>query len=347
MNILIIQTAKLGDMVCTTPLFRAIKQADWHHKLYVAGNAINRELLEGNPNIDHYVVLSKEIPLTQLWLVQNKIDVAICTSPNPSLLWTLLRARVRKIIVPSIYGGFSPYATKTYRLLSLFVTRVPIYFGQYMPLQYLRLLEPLGIHNEDTQKELHYTQQALLKAEVWLPKGKFLVGMAPGVGNAIKQWKVEHFVSVATHLARTYHANIVLFGGPGDTIQTDRMRALLPADVPVINLANMLSLDELKACISRVQLFISVDSGPIYVAETYKVPTINIVGPMDEHEQPPQGEIHINVVPPRRTKPALHIMNARMVDVSEAERQRDSITPEAVIALADVFIAAHRQLFLQ
>src|SRR3989338_9471272 len=55
-KIAIMQTAKLGDMVCTTPMFRAAKEKYPEVKVFAIGNEINREVLEGNPDVDEYIV---------------------------------------------------------------------------------------------------------------------------------------------------------------------------------------------------------------------------------------------------------------------------------------------------
>jgi ADP-heptose:LPS heptosyltransferase len=74
-----------------------------------------------------------------------------------------------------------------------------------------------------------------------------------------------------------------------------------------------------------------VDTGPIYVAEAFGTPTVDIVGPVDEREQPPIGQKHRVVVPPERRIPALHIMNAHGYDRKEARRQSEAITTAMVL----------------
>jgi len=98
----------------------------------------------------------------------------------------------------------------------------------------------------------------------------------------------------------------------------------------IINVLNKFSLNELKAFISKLNLFISVDTGPIYIAEAFGVPTVDIVGPMDEREQPPIGEKH-KIVVSKRTKPELHVMNARVYNEKEALKQINDITSDMVI----------------
>jgi len=98
----------------------------------------------------------------------------------------------------------------------------------------------------------------------------------------------------------------------------------------VVNTVGDLSIDELKALISKMSLFISADTGPIYIAEAFNIPTIDIVGPVDENVQPPKGRIHKLVIP-KRTKSELYIMNARNYNKEEALRQVNSILTKSVI----------------
>ena len=339
MNIVIIQSAKLGDMVCTTPMFRAVKHAYPAAKLYVMGDALNKEVLAGNPYIDEYFVLPKTRQELTRMVREKNIEYVCITSPNPSVLLALLLARVSRIVVPQIMGGFSPYATKTYRLLSLFATRVPHTMGSYAPREYLRLLEPLGITTDDTRKDIYIAQSAKERVERVLSEGginsaDILVGIAPGVGNKIKVWGAERFAEVADALQKTHNAKIIIIGGSRDADEVQAMLGKLSCKTGIVDLSQQLSIEELKALIAKLKLFISVDTGPIYIAEALGVATVDIVGPMDENEQPPRGERH-KVVVASRTAPAVHIMNASMVDVVEARRQTDAITPAMVLKVVE------------
>jgi len=46
----------------------------------------------------------------------------------------------------------------------------------------------------------------------------------------------------------------------------------------VFNLAGKTSIDSLCAYISKMQLFITGDSGPMHIAAAYKIPTISLFG---------------------------------------------------------------------
>src|SRR5258708_9986 len=138
-TILVIQGAKMGDMVCTTPLFRAIKEKYPESSLLVMGNILNKELLAGNPYIDEYLFRPAGLFGLRQLLVEKRADFALSPGPDTEALLGLLLAQVPMVVMPRIEGGFSPYATKTYRYLCRFAQTVPHRMGAYSPREYLRL----------------------------------------------------------------------------------------------------------------------------------------------------------------------------------------------------------------
>ncbi len=333
-NILVIQTGKLGDTVCTTPVFRAIKEKYPNALLTVCGDGVSKEVLRGNNRIDEYVLVNE---LTREKIKELKLDVAIILGPNPDMLFKLLISRIPKIIAPKITGGFSPYATKKYRILLNFVTQVEHRMHHYAPQEYLNMLRPLGIISSNTQKELSVESDAEKKIENLLSanKGK-KVGIAPGAGNKIKEWSPENFNLIAKFIIEKGY-KVILIGGPQDKDLGEVVKVGISND-DVLDSIGSITIEELKALVKNLDLFISVDTGPIYIAEAFKVPTVDIIGPMDECEQPPNGELNRLVYLRDRKSPAIHIMNARLYDKNEARRQIEMITPGMVIAeIKDLF----------
>ncbi len=102
----------------------------------------------------------------------------------------------------------------------------------------------------------------------------------------------------------------------------------------VTDVSERFSIGELKALISQAAVFISADTGPLYIAEAFGVPTVDVVGPVSEQDQPPRGPQHVVVVP-KRDRPALYALNARLYDATEARRQAAASSVEEVIAAID------------
>lgn len=341
-KVLIIQLAKMGDMVCTTPMFRAIKQKYPDCKVYVLGDAPNQELLKENHDVDYYFVWQKKIFKTIGQFRKEQIDFGCVTGPSPEALAILYLAGISAIAAPVIENGFSPQETQTYKLMRKFVIAVPHRMGNYASREYLRLLEPIGIFSQDTTKHLGFSEKAVKQTKLFFSKENinlerdFLVGIFPSTGYALKKWPADRFAKVADYMHEKYRAEIIIPGIGEDKKAIDEMLANLNPKTKVINCCDRFTLDELKALISQMSLFISVDTGPIYIAESFGVPTIDIVGPVDDMEQSPRGKLH-KVVKIERKEPQMRIMNTSVFDYKEAIRQRDGITVEMVLSAIDSY----------
>ena len=88
-KILIVQLAKLGDMVCTTPMFRAAKLAYPDARLLVVGNAINGKVLAGNPDVDEYIIANEKDIFETIWRLRRETIDFACTT-NTSFVSLLL-----------------------------------------------------------------------------------------------------------------------------------------------------------------------------------------------------------------------------------------------------------------
>ncbi len=325
----IMQLSKLGDMVCTTPVFRALKQKYPDSKVVVIGNSINQALLKGHPHVDEYVVWRSRN------LAELALDVVVLTSPSAEALARAYLSGAKAIICPRIENGWSPYETRAYTLLRTLCLSAPHRMHHYAPQEYLNMLKGLSIETNDTRKELAIDDAAREKVDRMLEGRPLLkIAIAPGAGNKIKEWPPERFGAVARELVERHRALVVLIGAGPDVPLARTVAEGLPQE-HVLNTTGTLSLEELKALVARMSLFVGADTGPLYVAEACGIPTVDIVGPMDEREQPPiKSPLNVVVVPERR-RAELHIMNARFYDEEEARRQAESVGVGEVLHAID------------
>lgn len=334
-RIVVIQLAKLGDMVCTTPMFHAIKKDYPRIELIVIGNKINKELLSGNTDIDEYIVFDNFSSVLKQ-LRSRKIDVGIVVTPGFLQLGLLCISGIPQVITPRVVERKSPYENSFYKMLSRFVVRVPHDFFGYAPREYLRLLEPLKIESLDTQKHLAFSDEAKQKVEGFLSQYsdgmKQLVIISPSAGNKIKQWPAERFALLAEKIRDDFGALVVVIGTERDQKEVEEMFSVLKNSNDIVNAISKFSVDELKALIAKAGLFIGVDTGPMYIAEAFGVSTVDIIGPVDERVQPPRGEKNVVVYDKNRREAELFIMDARTFDPAEARRQVEVISAEEVLS---------------
>jgi ADP-heptose:LPS heptosyltransferase len=340
-TVLVVQLAWLGDMICTTPLFRAIKQKYPGCRVVVLGTKRNVGILDGNIDVDRYIAWSGGIHELIAALNSERIDFSCLVTPSFSALAGLFLLGIPVIAAPEIKNGWSPYETLSYRMIRQFVISVPHKMGSYAYQEYLRMIEPIGIFSDDTTKHLFCSKEASSYVETFILESgvsSFRVAISPSTGNKIKNWKPDRFAKIADYLIERYGAKIFVIGTEGDKKEVEEMMSFSKHKEGIINTINAFSLEQLKAFISKMDLFISVDTGPIYIAEAFNVPTIDILGAVGERELGPRGDIHRLVYDKSRKFPILHVMNTRVYNAAEAQRQIDSITVEMVIEAVDDLI---------
>jgi ADP-heptose:LPS heptosyltransferase len=329
-------TGNLGDMVCATPVFRAIKNTYPSARVIVVGTPKNAALLEGHPDVDVYIpATSFRAALRALIRERPDYGIAVNASVTEVGLLLLSDAEVVSFIHARVGAAF--------RLLSRLIATVPYHEGEYVPRQNLRLLQPLGITAEDTTKSLmvmpearRTVQSALARAGI--EPGIPLIVVAPGAGQAYREWPPERFAALARTVRERYGAMIAMTGIRGEPACDSFLKA---ADgLPVFD-ARGQSIAELKALLSLAALVIANDSGPLYIAEALGIPTLAIAGIADPAEHLPRGPHHRAVLP-RESGALVHAATSdpALVDSTLARRRLASISvDDAATALDDLWRA--------
>ncbi len=106
-----------------------------------------------------------------------------------------------------------------------------------------------------------------------------LIAMHPSGGRAIKQWEPVRFAEAGARIARDLGATLVITGSPADRSLTASVRAVLPADLPVIDLTGDVSLVTLAAVLERCRLLLTGDTGPMHLAAACATPVVAVFGP--------------------------------------------------------------------
>lgn len=293
-EILLIQTAKIGDFICTTPLFREIKRRYPQCRLSILLHPTNAPLAAQNPHIDailcyqsaDYRGLRGKLKLLGL-LRSREFDTTICVSPNLAFLLAPLWAGIRRrlAILPN-YGGAS------YRLAAPFLSAgEPHVSGRQVLETEFRLLRALDVRPASLDKEVYATPEAASKVAAWLPatiSHRRLIGIGLSSGNKMKELGTEKLCSLIRPLLENTGNSVVLIGAAVDRGQGDEIMRLLAND-RIVNSAGAFSLAELPELLTRLALYIGVDSGITYMADALKIPVIDIMGPADADDQRPTG----------------------------------------------------------
>ncbi len=111
------------------------------------------------------------------------------------------------------------------------------------------------------------------------PTGNIIVGINPGGDRENRRWAPDRFASVAVKIMERFNAGIILLGGPADKSIASYIESRIHSDVS--NLSGEIPIDELACVISKLDLLITNDSGPMHIAAATKTPLVALFGPED------------------------------------------------------------------
>lgn len=334
-------TGNIGDMVCTTPVFRAVKKRSPETRVIVVGSPKNKVMMEGNTDIDEYI--SARLPFFQVVRLLRKehVDAGIVINPSSKDFATLFFGNVRAISSFVLNEKYEDTQARSYKAVSNFGILVPYFPGENVPLQYVGLLKPFGLETEKAEKHIGFTKrsEALITEQfekAGIHTSEHIIAIAPGSGTKVKQWPAERFGEIANYIHTKYGLGVAIIGGPDDTRETSTMKSVLTDGVRHVDFTGQ-SLDELKATLSKVALIIGNDSGTIYVAEAFGAGTLVLIGPTNEVEHPLQDSTHRVVVAKNRGEAQLlsHVSSEETIDMKVARNQIKAITVTQVCTELD------------
>lgn len=124
----------------------------------------------------------------------------------------------------------------------------------------------------------------------WLPGGR-LVALNPGANDPARCWPAASFARVAEGL-RKFGVTSILVGSPDDRAVCAAVRA--EADVEILDFSGRTTLGQMATLLSRVNLVLSNDTAAAHIAAAVGTPVVGLYGANSFfRETAPWGEGHI------------------------------------------------------
>ena len=289
-KILFIRIDRIGDLVLSTPVLKAIKKAYPLCELKVLASPGNRALLMNNPFVDTVEVYDHKASLAAKAQVIRKLkqasfDLAIDPYADYELETALIAflSKARRRI------GFAAYGREVF--FNLPATRINAK-QHFIDLSF-DVVTPVGINADDRVPEIFVDESERRWAKDWLLEHSIdsqpIIGIHPGGHYKTQRWFPERFAEIACLIHKKYNVKPIIFGGPRE--------ANLIADIHSLtaDVAKVFSADNLRqfaAILSCCNLLICNNSGPLHMAVALGVPTISFMGPTIKERWMPQGSIH-------------------------------------------------------
>jgi ADP-heptose:LPS heptosyltransferase len=288
-RVLLLRLERIGDLLMTLRAIEAVRArlpeaaihlvvGSWNAPLAaLVGGIDTHETLDVPWLARHAAGLSHAALLRRAWVWRARdFDLAINFEPDiRSNVLLALSGASRRVGFASAGGGdlltealafdrASHTAANALRLVEAALPRR----GGSEPAEAGRLSVP-----EDARQEA--------RRVLGTPAAARLIGVHVSGGREVKQWHVDRFAEVATRLARTSHALVVLTGAPEDKALVGRLTSLLPPDVARLDVAGAVGLPVFAALLERFDLFVTGDTGPMHLAAAVGTPIVALFGPSD------------------------------------------------------------------
>ena len=277
-RILVIQTAFIGDVVLTLPIFQVLRREFPLATIDAVVIPRAADVLTGHPAISHVIIYDKrgrDRGIARFLHIVADIrrggyDVAVVPHRSiRSVLLAWLGGIPRRIGFDRSSGRLLWTDTVRYRKEGHEIDRN------------LSLLEPLLGHPvarelpnlEPLHEDDAVVDDLLASSGV---RSEHLIAIAPGTAWKTKQWPPERYADLCRVLVREAHG-IVLIGGAEDDALCRRILGHAGSGSSV-NTAGRLTLRQSAALLKRCRLLVCNDSAPMHLAEAVGTPVVAIFG---------------------------------------------------------------------
>ncbi|HEX7055245.1 MAG TPA: glycosyltransferase family 9 protein, partial [Burkholderiales bacterium] len=281
---LVIQTAKIGDWINSTPVIRGLAPVD------VLCDPMNGPLARRDSHIQTVWLMGPRTGLAHKVALALRLfrvgyaDVYVLMPNTPNAFVARLACARRTHILETYRTG------SAVRLLAAGFRKQPHRREDLTIDSYLRLAGlPLG----DAARRKHATFPLFRPAQpCFEPAAGFRVGVSLSAGNRLKTLPMTLWREIFSLLA-PYGATVYVFGLDDERPLLEELRART-AHLPVALVdclgAGRMPLEAVPWHVAQMHLYISSDTGNSYIADSFDVPLVNFAGPCDMREQRPLGE---------------------------------------------------------
>lgn len=315
MKILVIRRDNIGDLICTTPLIRSLRQHFPTARIDALVNSYNVAVVAHNPDLNHVYAYTKakhrgegETVAGVYWrrlclLIRLRFtgyDYAILAQRG----YSHRPLRLAKWLAPRHIIGFSPSTgTADTAVDCLLTDERATHSHEVAGLQ--QLLRPLGIQTIPPSLVLHpppperANARAKLLAQSWYAPQRLTIGIHISARKVSQRWPIAHFITLLEELHTLFACQFVLFWSPGAEDNPlhpgddAKAASILAAcrELPMLPYATQ-QLSELIGAMSLCDALFCSDGGAMHVGAGLGLPIVCLFGQSDAAAWHPWGVAH-------------------------------------------------------
>lgn len=312
-NILIVrQHNQLGDMLCSVPLFAALRKKFPKAHITLVASPINYEILfsDINPYIDK-VITYRKAPLKnliefykelknhdyQIGIVPSTVSISRTSHLINYFSGAKIRVGVRRID--------EKYNSVEYLLnvKSDFKWEEKKFHQTERNLDVGRQINCNLSEEEKNEVRIHLSNEEIKFAGNFInknfpDKNKFILSFHPGAGKIPNRWSKDNFINLIKILYEKFNCYILITSGNIDKEISDSVKKNLEEfNIDCVILENT-PIRKVGAVIKMTDLYITNDTGTLHVAGGVDANVISLFGPTYGYEWAPEGKNKIFIQSP-------------------------------------------------
>jgi heptosyltransferase III len=271
-KILIIQLRRIGDIIVTTPVIDALREAFPEAVIDFLAEPLGEPVLRGHPGLNELLIFKKDNFFSLLRDIRRRRYDWVLDFLN-----TPRSAQVSLASGAAVRAGFDVPAWGL--VYNRRIPRDPV--PKYIVQQKFDLLRALGLNPGPLLPKIHLAPEDAAGAGDWwknsgLEHFPSRIGLAPAHRHAVRQWPAEKWAALLPSLLKDERRAVILFGGPGEESLLESLARPFPGRVFPLPVG---PLRQAAAVMRRCGVVVSNCSGSMHLAVAAGVPTVTIYGP--------------------------------------------------------------------
>jgi ADP-heptose:LPS heptosyltransferase len=280
-TILIINFGFIGDVINASAVCQTLKKQYPEARLIFATLPCSQAIAQRIPSVSEVVTCDKVRNIQQLielWRLAQYVKtnfaptIALALENNTkSLTASLFACLTGAAVRVGRYAGMR----RIFLTQGISYTREELAQNVHMSKMYQRTLQPLNLYNPSESLCLEASEQAKQRIDALLYEHtvtettEYLIGLCPWSRLTKKDWQTEEIHKFSQALSSAFGTyKLVLVGDEASVLKMQNLPEQL------IDLRGKTSLDELVALIAKLDILITVDTGPMHIAYALNKPTI-------------------------------------------------------------------------
>jgi lipopolysaccharide heptosyltransferase II len=273
-NILVVRFSSLGDLILTTPLFRAIRQSHPRARITLVTKREFVPLFSHNPRVTEVIGLAPGAPLQPLARELRRRGFTHRLDLHGSL-----RSRALRWLVGGQWAGYPKHRVAREALIRW---KRDVYRDRrHVAERYFDAARRLGVQPDGGPAEVFLHQDAVRAADAFLRQhamgqDRTLVAFVPGAAHATKEWAERHWHDLIG-LATGTGMDVVVLGGRKEAELGARLAAA--GGDGVVSAAGEFDIQGTGAILKRARAAVAGDTGVMHLATAVGTPVVTLLGP--------------------------------------------------------------------